>query len=97
MSDRTRRLTAAQAHLLTLPTQPYLSCEDCFRLMDEYVETLLAGAAEPSPAMTLHLHACAACAEEAASLVVLLAQEADLDPGRALALLGTDAEAGPLG
>lgn len=97
MSDRTRRLTDAQAELLTRQTQPYLSCEDCFRLMDEYVERLLAAATDPSPPMTLHLHACAACAEEAASLVCLVAEQDGVDPAPALALLGTGTDVGPLG
>jgi ATP-dependent Clp protease adapter protein ClpS len=70
-------LTYGQAVALTLPTEPWLSCEDCFRLVDAYVDTLLgatAGAPLDQAAMTamqVHLAGCGACEEEARSLVEL--------------------------
>lgn len=74
----TRRLTAGQARLLTLDTEPYLSCDECFELVDQHVEALrLDPGAEPVPGMAVHLAGCPACAEEAESLLELL--EAD-DP-----------------
>jgi hypothetical protein len=47
-----------------------LSCEQCFDLLDVYVELELAGegADERIPGMRAHLHGCPACAEEHDSL-----------------------------
>lgn len=74
MSRPTRPLTSHAVHALTLDTEPWLSCEDCFALMDLYVETVLA---EPDtdamPQMRVHLAGCPACAEEAQSLLDLVA------------------------
>ncbi len=86
MSPRQRRwLTGQTARLLTQSTEPWLSCEDCFRLLDSYVEALLAdGAGTPSPAMAVHLAGCAACAEEAESLVLFVAAQDGVDPAGAL-------------
>jgi hypothetical protein len=79
--------TAALRRLTTDPG-PWLSCDDCFRLVDRYVEALLAGAAPAAgsrlAAMPAHLAGCAACAEEAATLLLLAAADAGLDPAPAL-------------
>lgn len=74
---------------LTLDTEPWLSCDDCFDLVDEYVEGLLAGDLTAQPAMRAHLRGCPACAEEAAALAVLAAEEAGQDPAPALAVIGS--------
>lgn len=75
-----RRLTTEQARVLTLDTEPYLSCDECFELVDRHVEALrLDPDAEPVPGMTVHLAGCPACAEEAESLLELLAGD-DPDP-----------------
>lgn len=85
MTGPSRSLTAAEAHQLTLDTQPWLSCEDCFELMDTFAETLVA---DPDttrmPAMVVHVRACPACAEEVESLVALVAGDVGVDPSRAL-------------
>jgi len=71
-----RKLTDEQALQLVVDTEPWLSCEDCFRLMDSYVELLLADPeSEAMPEMRVHLNACPACAEEAESLLDLLAED----------------------
>lgn len=57
---------------LLLDTMPWLSCEDCFEKMDTYVDGLLADPAHEDPAMSRHLDGCAACDEEARSLLALL-------------------------
>jgi hypothetical protein len=78
-------LTSQAARLLTLSTEPWLSCEDCFQLLDGYVEALLAGrAGTPVPAMAVHLAGCAACAEEAESLLLFVAAQDGVDPAPAL-------------
>ena len=68
-----RRLTPDQARELVVNTEPWLSCDDCFRLMDEYVELLVEEPGSTAmPEMQVHLRACPACAEEAESLQALL-------------------------
>ncbi|MGW5239511.1 hypothetical protein ACWEOW_11310 [Monashia sp. NPDC004114] len=71
-----RKLTDKQARELVVDTEPWLSCDDCFRLMDEYVELLVADPASTAmPQMQVHLRACPACAEEAESLVALVRED----------------------
>ena len=81
--QRSRRLTGEAARSLTLATEPWLSCEDCFRLLDSYVEAVLADG-NRSQAMTVHLAGCAACAEEVQSLLVFVAGQDGVDPAPAL-------------
>jgi len=71
-----RRISADAALQLTVSTEPWLSCEDCFRLVDLYAEAYLRDPATPGlTAMAVHLKGCAACAEEAESLIQLLTQD----------------------
>jgi hypothetical protein len=55
-----RHLGPDAVERLTLDTEPWLSCDDCFRQVDEYVDRLLAGEADPMPAMGVHLRGCPA-------------------------------------
>lgn len=75
MSDRPRTVTRTTLRSLTIDTEPWLSCDDCFRLMDEYVEHRLSDPGYVDRAMATHLEACAACAEEAESLHALLVDD----------------------
>lgn len=77
MSSPEGRLTQAVVESLTLDTEPWLSCEECFELMDPYAEAVVAGA-EPRrrQEMEVHLHACPACYQEVESLVALLRRDA---------------------
>jgi hypothetical protein len=52
------------------PAEPELDCDQCFELLDRYVELELAGAPADAevPGMRAHLTGCPACAEEHASL-----------------------------
>ena len=56
------------------PRGPELTCEQCFELLDVYVEHELAGecADRRVPGMREHLQGCPACAEEHESLRELL-------------------------
>jgi hypothetical protein len=56
------------------PSGPELTCEQCFELLDVYVEHDLAGedADRQVPGMRAHLLGCPACAEEHTSLRDLL-------------------------
>jgi hypothetical protein len=88
MTAADRPLPTAALRLLASDPGPWLSCDDCFRLVDRYVEVLLSGGAQPTPAelaaMPAHLAGCSACAEEATTLVLLAATDDGLDPGPAL-------------
>jgi hypothetical protein len=52
------------------PDGPEVSCEECFELLDEYVEKELAGADADGavPGMRAHLDGCPACREDHESL-----------------------------
>ena len=84
MSQAHTPLSAQTARRLTLDTEPFLSCDDCFDLVDTYVEALLSDPNHDLPAMRTHLAGCAACAEEARSLVWLVAEQDGIDPEPAL-------------
>ncbi len=59
------------------PTMPQVTCEECFELLDEYVELELAGADADGrlPGMRPHFDGCPACREDHASLRDLVASE----------------------
>ena len=59
------------------PSGAEVTCEQCFVLLDVYVEHELAGedAEERIPGMRAHLEGCPACSEEHASLRELLRSE----------------------
>lgn len=67
-------LQPASVDALLLDTTPYLSCEVCFERMDSHVEALLHDHPR-DPAMDRHLQGCAACDEEARSLLALLSED----------------------
>lgn len=56
------------------PAGPEVSCEECFELLDRYVELELGGhdADERIPGMAAHLEGCPACREEHESLRALV-------------------------
>ena len=55
------------------PAAPEVSCEQCFELLDRYVDLELAGedADAQVPGMREHLRGCPACGEEHDSLLEL--------------------------
>lgn len=65
-------LSAAAIAALLVDTTPYLSCDECFERMDSHVEALLADSGHHDPAMEHHLAGCAACREEADTLMAVL-------------------------
>jgi hypothetical protein len=83
MNDRLR-LTPEAAQRLTVDAEPWLSCDDCFHLVDQYVENMLSGEREDMPAMQAHLRGCSACRDEATSLLLLTAADDGTDPAPAL-------------
>ena len=56
------------------PSEPELTCEQCFDRLDRYVELELssADADRRVPGMRAHLEGCQACSEEHASLRALI-------------------------
>ena len=88
MNDAQRPPPTEVLRRLTTDPGPWLSCDDCFRLVDRYVEGLLSEDTEPTPSelapMPAHLSGCAACAEEATTLLLLVATEAGIDVEKAL-------------
>lgn len=71
--DRDRELLAR----LLGPSGPEVTCEQCFELLDEYVELELAGedADARLPGVREHLQGCPACREDHESLRDLVALE----------------------
>lgn len=70
------RLSGDTIVSLLADTDPYLSCDDCFDRVDEYVEKVAADPAYDDVAMRTHLAGCGACAQEAEALLQLLAADA---------------------
>ena len=56
------------------PGQPEIGCDECFDVLDRYVEDELVGRAADKlvPGMRAHLLGCPACREEHASLRALV-------------------------
>jgi hypothetical protein len=63
------------------PTGHQLSCDQCFDLLDQYVELELAGedADARIPGLRTHLDGCPACREDHESLRALIAESAGRD------------------
>jgi len=61
------------------PAGPEVSCDECFELLDEYVDLELAGkdADAALPGMRAHLLGCPACHEDHESLRELAGAESD--------------------
>ena len=77
MTSNTHPLTDDMVVRLLLDTDPYLSCDDCFAQLDQYVERRVREPGYEESRMRTHLEGCGACAEEAETLLSLL-----LDPPR---------------
>ncbi|HET7137974.1 MAG TPA: hypothetical protein VFI04_06435 [Gaiellaceae bacterium] len=58
------------------PAGPEVGCDDCFELLDRYVEAELAGGDADAllPGVRAHLAGCPACREEHESLRALVAE-----------------------
>ena len=70
MTDRDRELIGR----LLGPEGPELTCEQCFDLLDRYVDLEVEGAPadEQVPGMRAHLQGCPACDEDHASLLAFV-------------------------
>jgi len=58
------------------PTGPEIGCDECFDMLDQYVELELAGADADDriPGMRAHLEGCPACREDHDSLLALVSE-----------------------
>lgn len=56
------------------PSEPQVGCDECFDLLDGFVELEVAGrdAATAIPGLQAHLEGCPACREEHESLLALV-------------------------
>lgn len=72
MTDRPTQLTAEAAARLLADTDPFLSCDECFARLDEYVESLVRDPDHDDPAMRAHVAGCGACADEVEALLTLV-------------------------
>jgi hypothetical protein len=72
-----RRVSKRLLAALLGPSRPEVTCEQCFAVVDAYVEHELAGedADARVPGMRAHLDGCPACAEEYDSLRDFIASE----------------------
>jgi hypothetical protein len=75
MSEHTDRNEALVRRLLG-PSEPELTCEECFEHVDRYVELEIGHGTERAdeaiPGMREHLEGCLACEEEHTSLLALV-------------------------
>ena len=74
-ADRSSQLSDEQAQRFVKDTRPWMSCDECFDHLDEYVECAPDATFEWLPAMYAHLSGCQVCREEAESLLLLLGQD----------------------
>lgn len=72
----------SMAERLLGPAAPELSCNQCFAMLDTYVELELAGAGADTriPGMRSHLQGCSACRDDHDSLLALLLAGPQADP-----------------
>jgi len=76
MSEMSEKRDETLGRLLG-PAGNEVSCEECFELLDAYVELELAGenADARLPGLSAHLEGCPACREDHASLLALVRSE----------------------
>jgi hypothetical protein len=84
MTRHDHSLDLETARQLTLDTQPWLSCDDCFDQVDSAVERLVREGTDLTNGFRAHLVGCPACREEAEGLVTLVAAHVGVDASLAL-------------
>lgn len=72
------RFTPDQVASLTAVAEPWLSCDDCFTDLDNCIDVLLDGTGPIDEPLRVHLARCAACLEEAETLLTLAAEDRGL-------------------
>lgn len=90
MTGDTRPISDEAARDLTLNSEPWLSCDDCFDTADVAIEQLLIHGMPLTDPFRTHLLACAVCRAEARSLLGLLALDRNLNVKEMLAQFDHD-------
>ena len=78
----TRTNRTDHEHVLALlvgSAEPELTCEQCFDLLDRYVDLELTDASQTVPGMRAHLEGCPACDEDYESLLAFVTRPRDAD------------------
>ena len=75
-SHSSLQLTEEQAQRFVVDASPWMSCDECFDHLDEYVDRQSGASFEWLPAMKAHLTGCQVCREEMESLLALLDDDA---------------------
>lgn len=70
---------------LTANTEPWLSCDDCFELVDIVIDAMVISSTPFSEEFRVHLLRCAVCREEACSLAEIVAADHGLSPADTVA------------
>jgi hypothetical protein len=70
-------------HLMLGPGRPEVDCDECFRMLDQYVdlEHRTGTAAAAMPTFAAHLAGCPVCHEEYESLLTFVADDAQSPSG----------------
>ena len=81
---------------LTANTEPWLSCDDCFDVVDVAIDAMVVSSTPFSEEFRVHLLRCGVCREEASSLAEIVAVDHGLSPTEVVAridsaLLGAEA------
>jgi hypothetical protein len=73
MSDDRKKVQRTELERLLGPAGPEVGCDECFELLDEFVELELDGldADARIPGLRAHLAGCPACREEHEALIAL--------------------------
>lgn len=80
-----RPLSPEEIDRLTANTEPWLSCDDCFDLVDVVIEAIVVSSTLFSERFRVHLLRCPACLEEACSLAEIVATDHGIPAREALA------------
>ena len=80
-------LSADAIDRLTANTEPWLSCDDCFDVVDVAIDAMVVSSTPLTEEFRVHLLRCAVCREEACSLAEIVAVDHGLLPADAVARL----------
>jgi hypothetical protein len=89
MNGRQREVDDRTLRRLASDPGEWLSCDECFRLLDIYVDAAVGDEQRGNfGPMANHLETCPACLDEARTLVQLAAADSGVDEREVLARLG---------
>lgn len=74
---------------LTANTEPWLSCDDCFDVVDVAIDAMVVSSTPFSEEFRVHLLRCPVCHEEACALAEIVAADHGLSPADAVGRIDT--------